>query len=102
MKDDGTLFLTRTGRNLEINGLGAIMHKNAKLAGIPKRTTALTMRHSIASALLENGMDVRSIQEFLHHVKLSTTQVYASVTLTALKREFRSHHPREKRARPIS
>lgn len=57
------------------------------------------MRHSIASHLLENGMDVRYIQELLGHEKLSTTQIYTKVTLTGLRKHFNRHHPREQRGR---
>lgn len=97
--DDGTLFLNYTGARVEINALCALIRKNAKLARIDKHVTALTFRHSLASHLLENGMDIRFIQELLGHEKMSTTQVYAKVTLSGLKKHYNKHHPREKRFR---
>jgi integrase/recombinase XerD len=97
--DDGTLFLNFTGSRFELNRLGKFVQANVKLAGIEKRVTALTLRHSIASHLLENGMDVRYIQEFLGHEKLSTTQVYAKVTLSGLRKHYNRTHPKEIRAR---
>lgn len=97
--DDGTLFLNWTGAKIEINGLCLALNRSAALAGIDKRVTALTFRHSIASHLLENGMNVRFIQEFLGHARLATTQVYTKVTLSGLRKYFNKCHPREKRLR---
>jgi integrase/recombinase XerD len=97
--DDGTLFLNYTGARIEINGLCALIKKNAKLAKLDKHVTALTFRHSIASHLLENGMDIRFIQEMLGHAKMSTTQIYSKVTLTGMMKHYNKHHPREKRFR---
>lgn len=97
--DDGTLFLNYTGAHVEINGLCALIRKNAKLAKLDKHVTALTFRHSLASHLLENGMDIRFIQEMLGHEKMSTTQVYAKVTLSGMMKHYNKHHPREKRFR---
>lgn len=97
--DDGTLFLNWTGAKVEINGLCMALKRSAALAGIDKNVTALTFRHSIASHLLENGMNVRFIQEFLGHARLATTQIYTKVTLTGLRKFFNKCHPREKRFR---
>jgi len=97
--DDGTLFLNYTGAKVEINALCHILSKNAKLAALDKHVTALTFRHSIASHLLENGMDIRFIQEMLGHEKMSTTQVYTKVTLSGLMKHYNKHHPRERRFR---
>lgn len=97
--DDGTLFLNYTGAKIEINALCHILKKNTKLAALDKHVTALTFRHSIASHLLENGMDIRFIQEMLGHEKMSTTQVYTKVTLSGLMKHYNKHHPRERRFR---
>jgi len=97
--DDGTLFINQTGAKVEMNALCFIIRKNVKAAGIGKHVTAMTFRHSIASHLLENGMDMRFIQEFLGHEKMTTTQVYAKVTLSGLRKHYNKHHPREKRFR---
>lgn len=97
--DDGTLFLNFTGAKVEMNRLCHIIKTHTKAAGIDKHVTAMTFRHSIASHLLENGMDMRFIQEFLGHVKMTTTQVYAKVTLSGLRKHYNKHHPREKRFR---
>lgn len=97
--DDGTLFLNWTGAKLDINRLCEIIRRNVKLAGIEKRITALTFRHSICSALLENGMSIREIAEVARHDRLQTTTVYAKVTLSGLRRHFSRTHPRERGAR---
>lgn len=97
--DDGTLFLNHTGAKVEMNALCYIIKKNTKAAGIDKHVTAMSFRHSIASHLLENGMDLRFIQEFLGHEKITTTQIYAKVTLSGLRKHYNKHHPREKRFR---
>lgn len=97
--DDGTLFLNYTGAKVEINAICAILRRTTKAAGLDKHVTALTFRHSIASHLLENGMDIRFIQELLGHEKMSTTQIYTKVTLTGLRKHYNKHHPRERRFR---
>lgn len=97
--DDGTLFLHYTGSTIDINRLCGLLKRCTALAGIEKRVTAMTLRHSIASHLLENGMDVRYIQEFLGHEKLSTTQIYAKVTLSGLMKHYNRAHPKERRER---
>lgn len=66
------------------------------LAGLDKHVTELTLRHSIASLLLENGMEIHYIQEMLGHDHLSTTQIYSKITLTGLDKHFRRAHPRER------
>lgn len=95
--DDGTLLLNYTGAKLDINRLAELLRRNTKLAKLDKHVTAMTLRHSIASHLLENGMDLRFIQEFLGHEKMSTTQIYARVTLSGLRKSYNKAHPRERR-----
>lgn len=96
--DDGTLFLHYTGGRVERNGLCVLFKKYRKLARLDKPVTAMVLRHSIASHLLENGMDMRYIQEFLGHERIGTTQIYAKVTLSGLRKSYNKHHPKERRA----
>lgn len=97
-KDDkGTFFLNHTGAPLSAHQIGEILYSARRKAGIDKPVTAMTMRHSIATHLLENGMDIRAIQEFMGHDKLGTTEVYARVTLSGLRKHFNRYHPRERR-----
>lgn len=96
-KAEDALFLNWTGRPLKASDLYAVFRKHLKAAGIGKSATPMTLRHSIASHLLENGMGIRSIQEFLGHARLKTTEVYAKVTLTGLRKHYNRHHPKERR-----
>lgn len=99
--DDAGLFMGWFGAKADKGLLTETFRRTRKRAGIEKPVTAMVLRHSIASHLLENGMDVRMIQEFLGHERLKTTQIYARVTLTGLRKHYNKHHPKEKRLRKI-
>lgn len=101
-RDDGTLFINYTGTGLCLNRLHEIFRRTTRAAGIDKRVTAMVLRHSIASHLLENGMDIRYIQEFMGHERLSTTQIYSKVTLDGLRKMYNKHHPKEHRNRGLT
>ena len=97
--DKGILFLNYTGTPLSLSSMCNIFKRTTKAAGIDKHVSAMVLRHSIASHLLENGMDIRYIQEFLGHERLSTTQVYSKVTMDGLRKMYNKHHPKEHRNR---
>lgn len=97
--DHGTLFVSHTGTAFDRQKLCVLFRRATKTAKLEKHATAMTLRHSIASHLLENGMDIRYIQEFLGHEQISTTQIYAKVTLSGLRKHYNKTHPKEKRAR---
>ena len=97
--DDGTLFVNYTGGKLDSSRMADLFRRSTASAGIDKHVTCMVLRHSIATHLLENGMSIRYIQEFLGHEDMRTTTLYSKATLKGLRRHYNKHHPREKRSR---
>jgi integrase/recombinase XerD len=90
----GILFLNARGTPLSRVGAWGIIKKLAKAAGITKRVTPHTLRHTFATHLLEGGADLRAVQEMLGHADLSTTQLYTKVDREYLRSVHRQFHPR--------
>ena len=89
-KDDecAFLFVNRSGNHLTPRYIQMMIKDHAKAAGIKKKVTPHILRHSFATHLLKNGVDIRAIQQLLGHSNLSTTQIYTSVDMQTLKNVY--------------
>jgi integrase/recombinase XerD len=93
----GALFLNTRGGRLTRQAFWQMLKRAAERAGVRKRVTPHTLRHSYATHLLEGGADVRVVQELLGHASVATTQIYTLVTEQHLREVFVTAHPRARK-----
>jgi len=91
--DSPALFLNASGRRLSTQGIANIISQFRKDAGIERHITPHMLRHTVATLLLRNGVDIRVVQEFLGHASIATTQRYTHVTKDHLVQVLRERHP---------
>ncbi|MCP4897526.1 MAG: site-specific tyrosine recombinase XerC [bacterium] len=97
--DDGVLFLTSYGKPYQPNGISELVTRLIRASGVGKKGSAHLFRHSMATAMLEGGADIRFIQEMLGHSTLKTTEIYTKVSVRALKKVHDATHPAAKMKR---
>jgi integrase/recombinase XerD len=92
--DENILFLNSRGKRLSRQGVFYLVKLYAHKAGIEKKVTPHTLRHTLATHLIENGADLRSVQEMLGHSDISTTQIYTHVSRKWVSEEYYRAFPR--------
>jgi integrase/recombinase XerD len=97
--DEGFIFITSTGAPFHKMHISWLMGQYVKMADIGKNGACHVFRHTMATVMLENGADIRYIQEMLGHVKLTTTQIYTQVSIRKLKEVHTATHPAAKLGR---
>lgn len=93
-KSEDALFLNFHGERMTRQGFWKIIKYYASLIGVDKDITPHTLRHSFAAHLIENGADLKSVQQMLGHSDISTTQVYADMIKTRISDVYKKSHPR--------
>jgi integrase/recombinase XerD len=93
-RGEGRVFLSARGRPLSRQTVWSLVARSARAAGIDRKVSPHTLRHTFATHLLEGGADLAAVQELLGHVDISTTQIYTHVDRRYLTEVHRAHHPR--------
>ena len=92
---EDTIFLNRRGKQISRNMVFMILKDLTEKAGIHKTVSPHTLRHSFATHLLENGADLRAIQQMLGHESITTTEIYMHLDKSHLKQVVEKYHPRK-------
>ncbi len=95
-KSGGAVFLNRRGGRISRVAVFKIIRQLALNAGVSREISPHTFRHSFATHLLDNGADLRIVQELLGHSNITTTQIYTHLSREQLYRTYQNHHPRNR------
>ena len=91
------VFINRLGRHLSRNYIFMFLQQAVRDAGLNKHVSPHSLRHSFATELVENGADLRAVQEMLGHESISTTEIYTHLTRDALRNTISAYHPHYKK-----
>jgi integrase/recombinase XerD len=91
--ENSALFLNAAGKRISTQGIAKIITKLREDGGIKRHVTPHMLRHTVATLLLRNGVDIRVVQEFLGHASIATTQRYVHIVKEHMIRELRNRHP---------
>src|SRR5207248_4102618 len=94
LRDEPHVFVNLRGRGLSRQGLYKIVQRHARSAGLDRRMSPHTLRHTFATHLLAGGCDLRSLQEMLGHADIGTTQIYTHISNERLRDVYFDAHPR--------
>src|SRR5205814_8597383 len=102
--DEGSIFLTVEGGPFSLDGMSKLVRVYVEQANLGKSGACHMLRHTMATLMLENGADIRYIQEMLGHSKLESTQIYTQVSIRQLKKIHSATHPGAmlEKKRPVS
>ena len=99
--NDDVLFLNRYGKSLSRVSMFKTVKTAVLLASIRKEVSPHTFRHSFATHLVENGADLRVVQEMLGHESITTTEIYTHIESATWHKDILEHHPREKKGKQL-
>ena len=94
MNEDSPVFINNTGYRLQTKTVRKVINEIVEKINLPKHVTPHVFRHSFATHLIENGADLRIVQELLGHASISNTQIYTHVSTRHLKEVYNQTHPR--------
>ncbi len=102
LRDEPALFINRLGGRLSARSVQRLVAKRAIEAGIVEKVTPHTLRHAMASHMLESGADLKTIQDILGHASLSTTQIYTHLDMAGLSAIYDNAHPRARKDKALN